>query len=52
MVMDIFRSATTDVAAGARERRSLMQHLSGPMTWSEGVAALLTLGINTFSLLV
>lgn len=28
-----------------------MQHLSGPMTWSEGVAALLTLGINTSLLL-
>jgi hypothetical protein len=29
-----------------------MRHRSGAMTWSEGMAALLTFGITTFLLLV
>jgi hypothetical protein len=58
MVTGIFRSATRPVRLATtgravdrrRGRRSLMQHSSAGMTWTEGAAALFTLGILMFFL--
>jgi hypothetical protein len=44
--------ATMDPAAWGLEGRSTMQQANAAITWSEGVTALVTLGIISFLLLV